>query len=293
MITHTGWQETAPSSISVVPLKCRATRHCTWASDELSVCSLERQSRAPCLLGSAGLCNSADSWMIVPNIKQNHYTVHGLQSGTKYIFIVKAINQAGSRSSEPGKLKTNSKCRGLSRPVTSLPFIFGPRLSPPSFPFLCLRGQPQPRDASGEPHGVAELASGATTRSTLKGRESINLPALRTLAFKINNPGGASRENQNLCLSSCISVCASARLCTYIRSLTCRWGSANGRVLLSIAEEHTENSFPQEVFTTPGKCLRLWFSARSDSAPTPLPRDTEQGLETFLVVTSRVDATGV
>lgn len=50
-----------------------------------------------------------DSWMIVPNIKQNHYTVHGLQSGTKYIFIVKAINQAGSRSSEPGTLKTNSE----------------------------------------------------------------------------------------------------------------------------------------------------------------------------------------
>lgn len=47
--------------------------------------------------------------MIVPNIKQNHYTVHGLQSGTKYIFVVKAINQAGSRSSEPGTLKTNSE----------------------------------------------------------------------------------------------------------------------------------------------------------------------------------------
>lgn len=54
------------------------------------------------------MCNSADSWMIVPNIKQNHYTVHGLQCGTKYVFIVKAINQAGNRSSEPGKLKTNS-----------------------------------------------------------------------------------------------------------------------------------------------------------------------------------------
>ncbi|XP_074462792.1 E3 ubiquitin-protein ligase Midline-1 isoform X2 [Larus michahellis] len=62
-----------------------------------------------CLDYLTGLCNSADSWMIVPNIKQNHYTVHGLQSGTKYIFIVKAINQAGSRSSEPGKLKTNSQ----------------------------------------------------------------------------------------------------------------------------------------------------------------------------------------
>lgn len=57
----------------------------------------------------AGLCNSVDSWMIVPNIKQNQYTVHGLQCGTNYIFIVKAINQAGSRSSAPGKLKTNSR----------------------------------------------------------------------------------------------------------------------------------------------------------------------------------------
>lgn len=56
-----------------------------------------------------GLYNSADSWMIVPNIKQNHYTVHGLQSGTRYIFFVKAINQAGSRNSEPARLKTNSK----------------------------------------------------------------------------------------------------------------------------------------------------------------------------------------
>ncbi|ELR46231.1 Midline-1, partial [Bos mutus] len=70
---------------------------------------LTNTSNARMLLGFAGLCNSADSWMIVPNIKQNHYTVHGLQSGTKYIFIVKAINQAGSRSSEPGKLKTNSQ----------------------------------------------------------------------------------------------------------------------------------------------------------------------------------------
>lgn len=66
------------------------------------------------LLCLAGLCNSADSWMIVPNIKHNHYTVHGLQTGTRYIFIVKAINQAGSRSSEPGKLKTNSECPHLA-----------------------------------------------------------------------------------------------------------------------------------------------------------------------------------
>ncbi|OXB79624.1 UNVERIFIED_CONTAM: hypothetical protein H355_011010 [Colinus virginianus] len=57
----------------------------------------------------AGLYNSMDSWMIVPNIKQNHYTVHGLQSGTRYIFLVKAINQAGSRNSEPARLKTNSQ----------------------------------------------------------------------------------------------------------------------------------------------------------------------------------------
>lgn len=62
----------------------------------------------PVFLHFTGLYNSVDSWMIVPNIKQNHYTVHGLQSGTRYIFIVKAINQAGSRNSEPTRLKTNS-----------------------------------------------------------------------------------------------------------------------------------------------------------------------------------------
>lgn len=69
----------------------------TLSSSVFSVCVLP------------GLYNSADSWMIVPNIKQNHYTVHGLQSGTRYIFFVKAINQAGSRNSEPARLKTNSK----------------------------------------------------------------------------------------------------------------------------------------------------------------------------------------
>lgn len=59
--------------------------------------------------------------MIVPNIKQNHYTVHGLQSGTKYIFVVKAINQAGSRSSEPATLKTNSQYK-LTKSVTFFTF---------------------------------------------------------------------------------------------------------------------------------------------------------------------------
>ncbi|KAJ8407067.1 hypothetical protein AAFF_G00287430 [Aldrovandia affinis] len=82
-----------------------------WTSDdEFSVVSYELQYAI--YTGQANvvsLCSSADSWMIVPNIKQNHYTVHGLQSGTKYMFIVKAINQAGSRSSEPGTLKTNSQ----------------------------------------------------------------------------------------------------------------------------------------------------------------------------------------
>lgn len=66
---------------------------------------------------TAGLYNSMDSWMIVPNIKQNHYTVHGLQSGTRYIFLVKAINQAGSRNSEPARLKTNSRCPGTQLAV--------------------------------------------------------------------------------------------------------------------------------------------------------------------------------
>uniref|UniRef100_A0A671PWZ9 E3 ubiquitin-protein ligase Midline-1 n=1 Tax=Sinocyclocheilus anshuiensis TaxID=1608454 RepID=A0A671PWZ9_9TELE len=82
-----------------------------WTSeDEFSVVSYELQyTISTGQTNVVSLCNSMDSWMIVPNIKQNHYTVHGLQSGTKYIFIVKAMNQAGSRSSPPDKLKTNSQ----------------------------------------------------------------------------------------------------------------------------------------------------------------------------------------
>ncbi|XP_029558953.1 E3 ubiquitin-protein ligase Midline-1 isoform X3 [Salmo trutta] len=82
-----------------------------WTSDD-EFCVVSYELQYAIFTGQANvvsLCNSADSWMIVPNIKQNHYTVHGLQCGTKYMFIVKAINQAGSRSSEPWKLKTNSQ----------------------------------------------------------------------------------------------------------------------------------------------------------------------------------------
>ncbi|KAM9327073.1 putative E3 ubiquitin-protein ligase MID2 [Gastrophryne carolinensis] len=82
-----------------------------WISDdEFSVGSYELQYTI--YTGQANfisLYSSMDSWMIVPNIKQNHYTVHGLQSGTRYIFLVKAINQAGSRHSDPARLKTNSQ----------------------------------------------------------------------------------------------------------------------------------------------------------------------------------------
>ncbi|KAK1902711.1 E3 ubiquitin-protein ligase Midline-1 [Dissostichus eleginoides] len=82
-----------------------------WTTDdEFSVVSYELQYAIFTSQSNVvSLCNSADSWMIVPNIKQNHYTVHGLQCGIKYIFVLKAINQAGTRSSEPGKLKTNSQ----------------------------------------------------------------------------------------------------------------------------------------------------------------------------------------
>ncbi|GAA6090085.1 E3 ubiquitin-protein ligase Midline-1 isoform X1 [Tachysurus ichikawai] len=105
---------TAPSPPGIREELCTAsydTITVHWTSDdEFSVVSYELQYTI--FTGQSNivsLCNSADSWMIVPNIKQNHYTVHGLQSGTKYIFIVKAINQAGSRGSEPGTLKTNSQ----------------------------------------------------------------------------------------------------------------------------------------------------------------------------------------
>nr|XP_061802491.1 E3 ubiquitin-protein ligase Midline-1-like isoform X2 [Nerophis lumbriciformis] len=105
---------TAPSAPCIREELCTAsydTISVHWTSeDEFSVVSYELQYAI--FTGQANiasLCNSLESWMIVPNIKQNHYTVHGLQSGTKYIFVVKAINQAGSRSSEPGTLKTNSQ----------------------------------------------------------------------------------------------------------------------------------------------------------------------------------------
>ncbi|XP_070606920.1 E3 ubiquitin-protein ligase Midline-1 isoform X2 [Erythrolamprus reginae] len=105
---------TAPNPPTIREELCTAsydTITVHWTSDdEFSVVSYELQYTI--FTGQANLvslCNSADSWMIVPNIKQNHYTVHGLQSGTKYIFVVKAINQAGSHNSEPGKLKTNSQ----------------------------------------------------------------------------------------------------------------------------------------------------------------------------------------
>uniref|UniRef100_A0A8D3B457 E3 ubiquitin-protein ligase Midline-1 n=1 Tax=Scophthalmus maximus TaxID=52904 RepID=A0A8D3B457_SCOMX len=105
---------TAPNPPAIREELCTAsydtiTVHWT-TDDEFSVVSYELQYAIFTSQSNVvSLCNSADSWMIVPNIKQNHYTVHGLQCGTKYIFIVKAINQAGKRSSEPGKLKTNSQ----------------------------------------------------------------------------------------------------------------------------------------------------------------------------------------
>ncbi|XP_016104325.1 E3 ubiquitin-protein ligase Midline-1 [Sinocyclocheilus grahami] len=105
---------TAPNAPTIREELCTASHDTIsvhWTSeDEFSVVSYELQyTISTGQTNVISLCNSMDSWMIVPNIKQNHYTVHGLQSGTKYIFMVKAMNQAGSRSSPPAKLKTNSQ----------------------------------------------------------------------------------------------------------------------------------------------------------------------------------------
>uniref|UniRef100_A0A673K7H6 E3 ubiquitin-protein ligase Midline-1 n=1 Tax=Sinocyclocheilus rhinocerous TaxID=307959 RepID=A0A673K7H6_9TELE len=105
---------TAPNAPTIREELCTASHDTIsvhWTSeDEFSVVSYELQyTISTGQTNVVSLCNSMDSWMIVPNIKQNHYTVHGLQSGTKYIFMVKAMNQAGSRSSPPAKLKTNSQ----------------------------------------------------------------------------------------------------------------------------------------------------------------------------------------
>lgn len=105
---------TAPNPPAIREELCTASHDTItvhWTSDdEFSVVSYELQYTIfTGLANIVSLCSSADSWMIVPNIKQNHYTVHGLQSGTKYVFVVKAINQAGSQNSEPSRLKTNSQ----------------------------------------------------------------------------------------------------------------------------------------------------------------------------------------
>ncbi|XP_032886478.1 probable E3 ubiquitin-protein ligase MID2 isoform X2 [Amblyraja radiata] len=105
---------TAPNPPGIREELCTASHDTItvhWTSeDEFNIVSYELQYTI--FTGQANfisLYNSVDSWMIVPNIKQNHYTVHGLQTGTRYIFVVKAINQAGSRISEPARLKTNSQ----------------------------------------------------------------------------------------------------------------------------------------------------------------------------------------
>ncbi|XP_068103793.1 probable E3 ubiquitin-protein ligase MID2 isoform X2 [Hyperolius riggenbachi] len=105
---------TAPNPPTIREELCTASHDTItvhWMSDdEFSVGSYELQYTI--YTGQANfisLYSSMESWMIVPNIKQNHYTVHGLQSGTRYIFLVKAINQAGSRHSDPARLKTNSQ----------------------------------------------------------------------------------------------------------------------------------------------------------------------------------------
>ncbi|KAJ7414740.1 putative E3 ubiquitin-protein ligase MID2 [Willisornis vidua] len=125
---------TAPNPPSVREELCTASHDTItvhWISeDEFSVSSYELQYTI--FTGQANfisLYNSMDSWMIVPNIKQNHYTVHGLQSGTRYIFLVKAINQAGSRNSEPARLKTNSRCPDTHLAMAGQPFKLDPKMA--------------------------------------------------------------------------------------------------------------------------------------------------------------------
>ncbi|KAM9513603.1 putative E3 ubiquitin-protein ligase MID2 isoform 1-T4 [Salvelinus alpinus] len=148
---------TAPSPPSIRDELCTASHDTItvhWTSeDEFSVTSYELQYTI--YTGQTNfisLYNSVDSWMIVPNIKQNHYTVHGLQSGTRYVFFVKAINQAGSRNSDPARLKTNSKSPSPLVPSALLktnskspsPLSLQPSSKPTvSLPVLCPFSPPQ------------------------------------------------------------------------------------------------------------------------------------------------------
>uniref|UniRef100_UPI00358E59DC E3 ubiquitin-protein ligase Midline-1-like isoform X1 n=1 Tax=Myxine glutinosa TaxID=7769 RepID=UPI00358E59DC len=105
---------TAPNTPIIRPSLCIASHDAIsvrWSSDDaFNVRSYELQYAI--YTGNTNLitlCSSADSWLIVPNVRRCEYTVHGLQSGTRYLFLVRAINQAGSRSSPCATLKTHSQ----------------------------------------------------------------------------------------------------------------------------------------------------------------------------------------
>uniref|UniRef100_A0A8C4NFH6 Midline 1 n=1 Tax=Eptatretus burgeri TaxID=7764 RepID=A0A8C4NFH6_EPTBU len=104
----------APNTPIIRPSLCIASHDAIsvrWSSDDaFNVRSYELQYAI--YTGNTNLitlCSSADSWLIVPNVRRCEYTVHGLQSGTRYLFLVRAINQAGSRSSPCATLKTHSQ----------------------------------------------------------------------------------------------------------------------------------------------------------------------------------------
>jgi len=72
------------------------------------------------------------TFQIVPNIKECNYTVHGLQTGTRYIFAVKAMNKAGSTRSEFINIKTLGEATcltacSLTLAATELPIMSGRR----------------------------------------------------------------------------------------------------------------------------------------------------------------------
>ncbi|XP_040827406.1 E3 ubiquitin-protein ligase Midline-1-like, partial [Ochotona curzoniae] len=50
-----------------------------------------------------------DAWLLVPDVRQTHFTVHGLQAGSRYAFRVRALNPAGGRDGETARLRTHSQ----------------------------------------------------------------------------------------------------------------------------------------------------------------------------------------
>ncbi|XP_036349380.2 E3 ubiquitin-protein ligase Midline-1-like [Ochotona princeps] len=101
---------TVPAPPRLRPELCTASHDTVtlhWACDDAArVVSYELRYG----LTDAGAGGPApDAWLLVPDVRQTSFTVHGLQAGSRYAFRVRALNPAGGRDGETARLRTHSQ----------------------------------------------------------------------------------------------------------------------------------------------------------------------------------------